>query len=128
MNIDDFDKTGLVILTPADLRKRLQSVRRGRYGAFHLYHDYYPMLGVYINDTIAYLHYFPSEDHPGFQPHDMTPDGCPSDVHFLQTDGSEADSIDAPDSTLVSVDAAYAAAVEFFHLATLPPSISWFEL
>ena len=78
------------------------------------------MLSVQINGTIAYLHYFPAEKHPGYQSRDMTPDGCPADVHFLQPDGGEADSFDMPDYTLVAVDAAYVAAVEFFHSPALP--------
>ena len=86
------------------------------------------MLGIYINGNIAYLHYSTSEDLPGYQPQDMMPAECPSEVHFLQPDGGEGGSIDMPDFTLVGVEAAYVAAVEFFLSPRLPPSISWFEL
>lgn len=114
----------------ATLNLRLRSVRKGTYGAFVLRHtDSGPSLWVHLNGDIAYLHFFPSgHDHPGFQPKNMTPAHCEEVVHFLLTNGSEGDSIDLPRSTLVSADAAYVAAMEFFRMEIPPPSIQWFEL
>ena len=83
----------LPVTTEAELLARLRSVRRGRYGAFFLYHVVrHPFLSIQFNGDIAYLHYFPSENHPGFQPRGVTPENCSEHVHFLQTDGGEADS------------------------------------
>jgi len=81
-----------------------------------------------LNKDIAYLHYFPPEKHPGYQPYDMNSDDCTGDIHFGQTDGSEGGSFDMPDYTLVSADTAYNAVIEFFRSSDLPQSISWFEL
>jgi hypothetical protein len=129
MYVDDFDCNANLVTTEADLLARLRTVRRGLYGAFFLYHEHpHPMLSVQFNGDVAYLHFFPSDDHPGYQPCRMTPDGCDGDVHFLQTNGTEADSFDMPNDTLVSADDAYVAAAEFFRSADLPPSVSWFEL
>lgn len=129
MHVDDFEHIANIVTTEAALLSRLRSVRRGEYGAFFLYHTIaHPALSIQFNGDIAYLHYFPADDHPGYHPRDMTPDGCAGDVRFLQTNGSEADSFDMPFNTLVSADVAYIAAVEFFRSAKLPRSVSWFEL
>ena len=129
MYVDDFERNADTVDTEAELLTRLRTVRRGDYGAFFLYHtEPHPTLSVQFNRDIAYLHYFPSDDHPGYQPCQMTPDGCDGDVHFLQTDGSEANSFDVSSDALVSADVAYIAAIEFLRSAELPPSVSWFEL
>ncbi len=128
MQLHDFDGS-VAISTEDDLLALLKTNRRGDYGAFILSHtENYPALFVHLNRDVAYLHYCPVDRHPGYQPHDMTPDGCPENVHFLQTEGSEADSIDMPDYALVSAATAYDAAVEFFRSSALPQTISWIEL
>jgi hypothetical protein len=128
MQIDDFDGHTF-INTEDELLARLMSVRRGDYRAFMLSHvDDYPALSVQLNCEIAYLHYFPAADHPGYHPHGMTPPGCTGDYHFLQTNNCEADSFDMPDRALVSAETAYAAAVEFLRSRELPESIKWFEV
>ena len=59
----------------------------------------------------------------------MFPEGCEDRVHFVQIDGGEDASITMPKQTLVSLEAAYKAATEFFNMpTTLPSSISWSEL
>ena len=128
MRVCDFDGT-VDIADKTALIHRLRSVRRGRYGAFILSHqDLYPCLFVHFNDTLAYVHYFRSEDHPGFQPNGLPPDGCTQGGHFLQVDGSEADSIDVPPCAVVAADIALSAACDFLKSSALPPSVSWFEL
>lgn len=128
MQVHDFD--GIAdISDPTFLVDRLRSVRRGRYGAFILFgENRTPCLFVHFNNALAYLCYFPSDGHPGFVPDGLPPDGCPGSVHFLQVDGSEADSIDVPASSVVTPEAAFAAACEFFRLPRRPPSICSFEL
>jgi hypothetical protein len=114
-----------------DLEYRLQSVRKGGYGAFILWHiDKGASLWIHINKDVAYLHFFPAGlgKHPGFQPTGMSPAHCDERVHFLQTTGSEADSVTLPRETLVAVEVAYKAAKEFLHDPAPPSSITWFEL
>lgn len=129
MNIDDFDGS-TIISNEADLLDRIKSVRNGKYGAFMMYDiaKPYPALSIQINDDVAYLHYFPSDDHPGYQPQGMAPKSCDESVYFLQTTGLHSDGFDMPNSTLVSTDMAYTAAVEFFRSSDLPQSIFWSEL
>jgi hypothetical protein len=113
-----------------ELEHRLRSVRRGDYGAAILSHDDRVSLWIHINNSFAYLHFFPDNTgrHLGFQPTGMSPENCDKDVHFLQIDGGEADSITMPCSTVVPVAVAYIAAREFLHDPVLPPSILWSEL
>lgn len=128
MQLTDFDGS-MTINTVDRLLARLTSVRRGDYGAFELSHtDDYPALSICLNSNIAYLHYFPAVGHAGYQPHDMTPNGCDGHCHFLQTNHCEADSFDMPDYTIVSAETAYAAAIDFFHAPELPKSIRGLEL
>ena len=112
-----------------DLLSRLGSVRKGAYGAFVLSHDEAgPSLWIHINRDVAYVHYFPEDGGAGLQPTGMSPAGCADEVHFVQTDGGEADSFTMLGEALVEVDAAYAAAGEFLHDPGPPRSITWTAL
>ncbi len=113
-----------------ELEHRLRSIRKGDYGAAVLSHNDRLSLCILINNNVAYLHFFPDKTgrHPGYQPTGMSLEFCDLQVHFLQIDGGEADSINMPCSTLVPVETAYKAAREFLREAALPPSISWIEL
>jgi hypothetical protein len=121
-----------------DLVARLQSVRKAQYGAFILWHgetgswhdDTGPDLWIHINGTIAYLYFFPDKlgTHAGFQPTGMCPAGCNEGVRFVLTDGIESAGLMMPPDTLVPVEVAYTAAIEFFKEPVLPVSIRWSEL
>ncbi|PHQ36040.1 Imm1 family immunity protein [Rhodopirellula bahusiensis] len=113
----------------AQIANRLRTIRVDRYGAFHISGDRdLPYISAHFNGDIAYIHYFTADDHPGFHPTDMAPPGCPDDVHFLNTDGSEAGAIDMPASTLVDAETAIHAILEFAATGDMPQSIQWFEL
>ncbi len=129
MHIEDF-RASIEVFSEEALLDRLKTVRRGHLGAFILSHNNRsPTLFVHLNGHVAYLHYFVSEEgHPGFQPRNMSPDKCPECVDFLQVNGEEADSITMPRDTLISDNAAYSAAIEFFRSSDLPKSVSWVEL
>jgi hypothetical protein len=130
MYVEDL-KDRIYVDRPEDLIDRLRSVRKGRYGAFFLSHDDSgPSLSIHINGGVAYVHFFPDNlgRHPGFQPVGMSPIDCEESVHFLQTDGGEADSLTMPKQTLVSLEVAYRAATEFLNSPVLPASIRWLEL
>ena len=119
----------LAVVAEGTLLDRLRSVRRGAYGAFILSHEEDgPSLWVHMNGDKAYVHFFPARDsdHPGFQSTSSSP-GL-SLCHFVQTDGGEADSFDISADTVVTVDLAYTAAVEFFRDgSSMPASITWRE-
>ena len=106
--------------------------RQGAFAAFDLFLPQpYPWLSVLINGSLAYLHYFPAEGHPGFQSWaSAAPASAATDqtVHFLQSSGSEADSFDLPRSTVVPAELALLAAQQFFGAPGLPTCIPWREL
>ena len=129
LNIEDLVGQ-FVIETEDALKSRILSVRRGNYGAFIMCHDKsLPSLLLHINGEYCYLHYFPdSEGHPGYQPMDMTPNGCVADVTFIQTDGSEAGGFEMCASAIVPLEAAICASCDFLKNERLPGSIKWLEL
>ena len=118
-------------LDPTSLIARLRLIRVGPYGAFVLWHTTDgPSLSVHVNGEFAYIRYFPSQstNHAGFQPIGMTPSGCEHDVHFVQSDGGEADSFDMTPAAVVAVDLAYRAAAEFLADPGRPGCVKWLEL
>ena len=112
-----------------ELLARLRSVRRGADGAFILDHGGAESLWVHINGDAAFLWFCPDGDgsHPGFVSDGMW-SGDRRDVRFLLVGGDEASSVSVPWWQLVPVDAAYRAAVEYFHSPSPPASVTWFEL
>ncbi len=106
--------------------------RQGAFGAFDLSHqEPFPWLSILINDSLACLHYFPVEGHPGFQSQagsGLPPTATDETVHFLQSSGSEGDSFDLPLSVAVPVELALLAAQQFFDTSALPNCIQWWEL
>ena len=101
----------------------------GECATFYLSHlSQFPLLSVHLNDLTAYLHYFPSDQHPGFQPRQMSPEDCPEEVSFHYAPGEAGDLITMPRSCIVHRDDAIKAASEFFASSELPKSIDWFEL
>src|SRR4051812_13626118 len=69
-----------------ELERRLTTIRQGKYGAFILSHRKDgPSLWVHLNETVAYLHYFPEPDflvHAGYRAAAMTSPGCKRPVRF----------------------------------------------
>jgi hypothetical protein len=128
MHVEDF-KGRVSVSLENELTHRLQSVRDGDYGAFILSHqDEGPNLWVHVNKEVAYLHYFPHGRHPGFQAWGMTPSGVEDYVRFRQVGDVEADAVNMPGETVVPIETAYKAAVEFFNNPDLPKSVRWTEL
>ena len=128
MKIIDF--SGTFETEDADqIADRLRSIRDGDFGAFYVAGaSNYPYVAVHFNAEVAYLHYFPSDGHPGFQPTGMTPNGFADHVHFLNIDGTEGSAFDMPASTIVDAETAIAAVLEFATNVEMPLSIDWCEL
>lgn len=99
-------------------------------GAFQLFGDNHTSLEIGFNGPFAFVYFFPDSEgiHPGYEPIGMTPPDCPNTVFVLQTSGVAADGFEMPSDYIVSADAAYTAAIEYFETQSLPPSITWFEL
>jgi len=118
------------IRTESELLQHLKYRIQDSYGAFDLWHNDSRTLALLINGNFSYLHIFleKDSDHPGYQPADMTPEGTPENLHFLNTDGTEAGAFDIPADCLVSTTIAIKAAIEFYNGEEFPDSIKWFEL
>ena len=128
MRINDFDGSFETDDVEAVI-ERIRNKRRDKYGAFHLCaNEEYPYVALHVNGDVAYLHYFPSDGHPGFQSTLVDGNAVDADIHFLNLDGTEAGAFDMPRSTLISLDDAITAVREFARDGQLPPSIAWFEL
>jgi hypothetical protein len=82
---------------------------------------------IHINGDAAFAWFCPGESCAGFVPDKMWP-GEQRDVCFQLVGGCEADAITVAWWQLIPVELAYRAASEFLHSASLPASISWFEL
>lgn len=128
MNLLDFDGE-CQVERDDELLARPRSVRRGPDGAFILDHGGDESLWVHINGDAAFLWFCPDREgrHPGYVPDGMW-SGDRRDVRFQLVGGSEADAIGVPSRQLLSVDAAYRAAIEFLHSPSLPATVKWFEL
>jgi hypothetical protein len=105
-----------------ELTQLLQSTRNGDFGEFWLGSETFPALAIHINGNFAYLHFFPADRHPGFQP---VGDAEGEDVKFQQEGQGE---FSMPRAFVVSVEQAYQAAAEFFTASHLPGCIKWTEL
>ena len=86
-----------------------------------------PILMIFVNKDLATLHYFPSDDHPGFYSEGAMPGLDPDgDTVFFMNDLTEEEGF--PNCKVVPFSAALVAAKEFLASRELPPSIRWFEL
>ncbi len=132
MNVDTIRASHRIhIENEQQLETAFAEYRQGPYRAFHFSHaEPHPWLAVLINDSTAYVHYFPTEGHAGFQSIAApAPTGdSQQTVHFLQAGGCEADGFDMPTYTTVSAELGIAAARQFLHTPSLPTCIQWDEL
>ena len=86
-----------------------------------------PILIIHVNKDLATLHYFPSDDHPGFYSEGAMPGLDPDkDTVFFMNNSTEEELF--PNYKVVMFSAALVAAKEFLASPELPPSIQWFEL
>jgi Immunity protein Imm1 len=97
--------------------------------AFWIYHEprKKPLLLILVNNTLANLHYFPDEKHPGFysigKMSSLPADG---NTTFFMNNPTEREEV--PNDAIVPFADALAAAKEFLTSTELPPNIEWFEL
>lgn len=129
MILEDFE--GATEVTNVDgLIQRLKTSRRGDLGAFQLIGTNQTSLEIGFNGEFAFLYFFPDAEgvHPGYETIGMTPPNCPKTVFVYQPSGQKADGFEIPSEYIVSAEAAYTAAAEYFEKQKLPASITWFEL
>lgn len=119
----------LQIRTEEELESAFAEWRQDVYAAFHFSHDLpHPWLSVLLNGSVAYIHYFPAPDHPGFQSLNPNPAAGDHCTRFLQAGGCEADGFDLPAYSLIPAETGLAAAREFLHSTARPSCLAWSEL
>ena len=87
--------------------------------------DRYPLLSMLVRGSVACLHYFPREEHPGFISATGTNelDGV---LVFYTNTATEEIEVDARAG--IPFEQAQAAAKEFLALGAMPASVQWREL
>jgi hypothetical protein len=97
--------------------------------AFWLYHgsEGFPAINIMVIGDLAYVHYFPKEQHPGFASIGTVP-GLPSggDTSFFPDDGGET--FEILNEAVVRFADALKVAQEFAISPGLPKCIQWSEL
>jgi hypothetical protein len=127
MMVEDFETTR-EITKPADL----DAVLGKRYGvginSFWLADEAgkFPVINITVNGDVAYVHYFPNEDHPGFGSVARSPGPRPNEtsVFFISPD----ERIWVPNGEIVAFSEALKAAQEFSISRTLPKCLQWRSL
>jgi Immunity protein Imm1 len=112
----------------------LEATLMRRYGdgvnGFWLSHgrENYPTISLMVRGDLSYLHYFPTEDHPGFTPTGEELEGSgPGSTTTFYIDSFQAP-IEIANDAMVSFPTALRVAKEFFFSKELPRCIEWQEL
>jgi hypothetical protein len=112
-----------IVSTREELLVILRSSRSGAFGEFWCGERGCPTLAIHMNGDAAYLHFFPTDRHPGFQA--VGDKDAKGNVTFTQE--GEVD-FSMPRTVVVSIARAYEAAAQFFERPSLPSCIEWTEL
>jgi hypothetical protein len=86
-----------------------------------------PTIAIMANGDLARVHYFPRDDHPGFQSVGPAPGLDPDGGTMFALSPTETP-WPRPNRSVIPFSLALAAAKEFAKSPTLPRCIEWFEL
>jgi hypothetical protein len=112
-----------VVNSSDELTDILRNSRKEGFGEFQISEKRYPAMLIHINGSLAYLHFFTADKHPGFQAiGDIT---AHEEVTFRQEGHGD---FSMPRAVVVTADKAYQAAAEFFASRRLPGCAEWMEL
>ena len=106
-----------------ELYQILHGHRDGDFREFWLGGQGFPAMAIHIHGDLAYLHFFPADKHPGFQPIGNLGPG--NDITFKQKGQGD---FSVPRTFVVTIGQAYQAAAEFFTTLQRPGCIQWTEL
>ena len=98
--------------------------------AFWLWHEdaAYPMLGVFVKQELAYLHYIQAEGEAGFASVGGTCDLTRGQTTSFPISPHEADDIHILNEAVVPLSIALSAAKEFYFSKELPKCVEWLKL
>jgi len=127
MKIEDYDSVCDVV-SAQDIEAALSRRHHNGMNSFWLSHgtEEFPYINILAKGDLAYVHYFPSERHPGFasvakvsvdKPHETS-------VFFLYP----TEKVWILNGAVVPCSEALKAAKEFSITTAMPKSIQWFEL
>lgn len=88
----------------------------------------HPALAILVQGGLACVHYFPSENHPGFLSQGAMTELSPSGVTVFFIGGTGQEPTEMPNTTVVRFSDALDAAKEFFLSEARPVSLKWLEL
>jgi len=126
MNVEDI--SGAYLANDlSELQAILKRRRSGDVNAFWLATESggYPTLMILVKGDLVVLHYLPTADEPGLRSLGESEGGEFMDFSISPNPG---DDVQEPSDAVVTLDAAWQAAKEFFDARTLPQSIRWVEL
>ncbi len=128
MRIEDYDSVWNVT-KPAEIELAL-TIRHGAgRNAFWLSHgtEDFPSINIMVNGDLAYVHYFPKKQHPGYASMGTLPSLISGgDTSFFPDDTDET--FEIVNEAVVRFADALKIAQEFAISPELPKSIQWSEL
>ncbi len=128
MRIHDYDAVWHVT-SPTDIEAALRKRHGGERNGFWLFHgpDKFPAMSIMVVGDLAYLLYFPNDEHPGFASTDAVPGLSPGGVTTFYPDDSN-ETFEIFNDSIVRFADALKVAQEFAISPALPKSIQWYEL
>lgn len=127
MKIEHFDGS-LEVSDTSSLEKALAARSARNANEFWLCgNERYPLLAIMICETLACLHYFPTDGHPGFI---SVAKSCklPQNVTVLFYTNTADEEIEVASESAVPLQLALEAAREFFVSKNIPRCVDWVEL
>jgi hypothetical protein len=126
MIIEDYDSDHNVT-EPADIEAVLSKRYPGGINSFWLYRgpEQFPSINISVKGDLAYVHYFPTDGHPGFASvGNSDPRSSETSIFFIRP----TEKIWVLNSTLVPFSDALKAAQEFAVSGAAPRCIQWNSL
>ena len=128
MRIKDY-KSICNVTNPADIAAALQRRHGAGRNAFWLSYgsDLHPAISILVSGELAYVHYFPDDDHPGFASVGNLPGLRVGEFSEFFPEQSN-DSFDIMNEAVIPFSDALKVAQEFASSPTMPKCIGWNSL
>ena len=128
MRIEDYDAVSHVT-SPADIEVALRKRHGAGRNGFWLSHgsDKSPAINIMVVGDLAYVLYFPDDQHPGFSSIGTVPGLSVGGVTSFFPDDTH-ETFEILNDSVVRFEDALKVAQEFAVSPTLPKSIQWLEL